>query len=110
MKKVLVSFAVLLLLIGSVLLLQQPVLNACCASEYRRFEHPGQRYVVVVYRTPQLFALPGSAGDAPGFVRLLDQQGKILAEKNTEMVQQIEFIHWSKDRVDIKLFASWSLP
>lgn len=54
--------------------------------------------------------MPGQAGDAPGYVRLYNKFGDMLYEKDVDMVQNIEVVHWYGDRVDIKLFAQWELP
>ena len=108
-KKLALVIPVFVFLAVSYLFFRQPIMNLCCAKEYTRFNHPNNDYTVVVYGTPRLFALPGSAGDAPGFVQLIDDQGKVLKEQETDMVQQIEQVSWSKNRVDIKLFASWPL-
>lgn len=89
---------------------RQQVMNACCASEYRRFSRPDGRFTVVVYRTPQMFAMPGGAGDAPGFVRLEDQRGRTLQQQDVEMVQTVETVDWQPREVYIKLFATWELP
>lgn len=53
---------------------------------------------------------PGSAGDAPGFVRLQTWEGKVLQEQDIEAVQLVEQIRWSPTSVDIPLIAEWPLP
>ena len=81
------------------------------ASVYRIIENPNGKYKIVVYRIPQYrMVFPGQAGDAPGYVRLYDQFGRVLAEKDVEMVQNIDQVYWEPERVDIKLFAEWKLP
>jgi hypothetical protein len=66
---------------------------------------------MVVYRIPTAMAMPGQAGDAPGFVRLYDQRnGHILQQKDVEMVQMIDQFEWSSTNLYIKLFADWRLP
>jgi hypothetical protein len=55
--------------------------------------------------------MPGQSSDAPGFVRLYDlRSGRILQEKDVEMVQLIDQFEWSSTNLYIKLFADWKLP
>jgi hypothetical protein len=65
---------------------------------------------MVVYRTPQMSAMPGSAGDAPGFVRLEAKNGNTVLQQDVDMVQNIEEVEWLRREVCIKLFATWELP
>lgn len=111
MKKALLSVSAALILIAvGFVYFKQPILNTCCSTEYKQFKSPGGQYTIVVYSTPQIFALPGSAGDAPGYVQLKDINGHVLQQKDVDMVQNIEDIHWQPGQVDIKLFATWPLP
>jgi hypothetical protein len=72
---------------------------------------PDGRFKMVVYRIPMTMAMPGQAGDAPGFVRLYDQRsGRVLEQKDVEMVQMIDQVEWSPTNLYIKLFADWRLP
>lgn len=81
------------------------------ARPYRTIVSPDGKYTLVVYRLPQFrMAFPGQAGDAPGYVRLFDQSGKVLEEKDIEMVENIDQVEWEKTTVHIKLFADWRLP
>ena len=81
------------------------------ASEYRRFTSPDERYAVVVYRKPSRFPLmPGQGGDAKGFVRLVDREGRILQEKRVAIVNTIDLVEWEPGFVSIRLFAEWPLP
>jgi hypothetical protein len=102
------AVAVLLLALGAVILvwrIQHP------PSEYRRFASPDGRFFVVVYAVPSpLPVMPGQGGDAPGFVRLTDKSGRVLAQKKVEMVHSIDQVAWKNDRVVIWLFAEWDLP
>lgn len=78
---------------------------------YRTEVSPDQRFKVVVYRAPMDRALPGQSSDAPGLVRLYDQKtGKVLQQKNVEMVQLIDQFEWTATHLHIKLFADWPLP
>ena len=55
--------------------------------------------------------MPGQSSDAPGFVRLYDlRTGRLLQEKDVEMVQLIDQFEWSPTNLCIKLFADWRLP
>jgi len=110
--KITIIIVVLVLLFTSyILVLRQPLMNYCCASEYRYFTSPDKKYSIVVYSTPQFFAMPGSAGDATGFAQLINDKGEIIQEIDVDMVQQIEndFIHWSKDEVYIQQYVTWKL-
>lgn len=81
------------------------------ASEYSRFTSPDGRYAVVVHRIPSLFSMmPGHGGDARGFVRLVDGDGRILQEKPVAMVNTISYVEWKPELVHIGLFADWRLP
>jgi hypothetical protein len=81
------------------------------ASEYRSYASPDGRFRFVVYRISSTFAMPGQSSDAPGFVRLYDlRSGRILQEKDVEMVQLIDQFEWSSTNLYIKLFADWKLP
>ncbi len=83
------------------------------SEEYSSFTRPDGKYRVVVTKKSSLLNLragPGSGGDAPGLVRLYDQQGKLLQETKVEMVQQVEAVEWPAKGVYIKLVADWVLP
>lgn len=80
------------------------------ASEYRTFQSPDGKYRIVVYDYPMLISSVGGGGDAPGFVRLYDNRGRVLGEEDVEMVNQVDQIYWDKDKVDVKLVAEWRLP
>lgn len=81
------------------------------AEEYRSYLSPDGRFKMVIYRIPMETAMPGQASDAPGFVRLYDQRtGRILQQKDVEMVQMINQFEWSSTNLYIKLFADWRLP
>ena len=81
------------------------------AEEYRSYMSPDGRFKMVVYRLPMFMAMPGQSSDAPGFVRLYDQRnGRVLQQKDVEMVQNIDQFEWSTTNLYIKLFADWRLP
>lgn len=80
------------------------------AEEYKTFWSPDRHYRLVVYRIPTLFAMPGGAGDAPGYVRLYDQSGRVLQEQDVEMVQLVERVSWENGKVTIPLISEWELP
>lgn len=83
----------------------------CCSSIYKTFVSPDERFRVAVFRTNMPWLMfPGSAGDAPGFVRLQTWKGQVLQEQDIEAVQLIEQIRWSPTSVDIPLIAEWPLP
>ena len=54
--------------------------------------------------------MPGQAGDAPGKVRLYDQNGTLLHEADVAMVQLVDQVEWGERSVRIKLVAEWELP
>ncbi len=81
------------------------------AEEYRSYVSPDRRFKMVIYRIPMDTAMPGQSSDAPGFVCLYDQRtGRMLQQKNVEMVQMIDQFEWSSTNLHIKLFADWRLP
>ncbi|HWV15313.1 MAG TPA: hypothetical protein VN030_07755 [Cellvibrio sp.] len=89
-----------------------PFLNkACCSGEYKAFVSPDGHWAVKVYRINNIpLMMPGSSGDAPGYVQLVDRQGKVFAEEDVEMVQLVEQVEWSEAQVNIKFVADWMLP
>ena len=100
-----------ILFLAGLLLFNSGVRKLCCASEYQIFTSPDGEYHISVYRiTVFPMMMPGSAGDAPGFVRLYDNYNNILEEQDVDMVQLVDDIEWSEDKVNIKLFAEWDLP
>ncbi len=81
------------------------------AKEYRSYLSPDGRFRMIVYRLPMFMCMPGQSSDAPGFVRLYDQRsGRILQQKDVEMVQNIDRFEWSTTNLYIPLFADWELP
>ena len=81
------------------------------ASEYRSFSSPDDRFKIVVFRIPTLYAMPGGSGDAPGFVRLVDSdRGRTLKQKRVKMVQLVDQVEWSATNVDVRLITTWELP
>ena len=103
---------VLILIILSVLLLTNSfVKKICCASEYRTLYSPNNNYYLKIYRyKPFYMVMPGSSGDAPGYIQLYNKNNILMQEKEVEMVQMVDDIRWSKNLVDIKFIASWELP
>lgn len=88
-------------------------LVSCSSTEsiYRTIDSPDGNYKIVVSASPLFFStMPGQGGDAPGYVRLYDKQGRLLQEKEIDMVQNIDQVHWADKKVYIKLFAEWELP
>jgi hypothetical protein len=80
-------------------------------EEYARFERPDGRYhVVVMRREIRPAMMPGQSGDAPGVVRLYDQQGRLMQETDVDMVQRVDRVYWEDKRISIKLIADWPLP
>lgn len=54
--------------------------------------------------------MPGQYGDAPGYIRLYDNAGHVLAETDVVMVQIADRVTWEKNKVNIWLVAEWDLP
>lgn len=110
-KRNVLLFAVVIVCLTLIFLFNPTVRKLCCAAEYQTFTSPAGDYYIKVYRVKVFpMMMPGSAGDAPGFVRLYTSDNNILAEKDVDMVQLINDIEWSKDKVYIKLFVEWDLP
>ncbi len=83
----------------------------CCSAIYKTFSSPDQRFQVAVFRISQPWPVaPGSAGDAPGFVRLMTRAGGVLQEQDVEAVQLVEQVRWTPRSVEIPLIAEWALP
>jgi hypothetical protein len=83
----------------------------CCASVYKTFTSPDQRFHLTVYRLGWPWPVPpGSAGDAPGFVRLHARDEAVLQEQDIPMVQLVDQVDWQPRRVEIRLLADWPLP
>jgi hypothetical protein len=83
------------------------------SEEYSTFTRPDGKYRVVVSKKTTFLNLKptiGGSSDAPGVVRLYDQQGKLLQETKVDMVQQVETVEWPPKSVYIKLIAEWALP
>jgi hypothetical protein len=88
-----------------------PYIRRHNAIVYSVIPSPDGRYKIVVYGLPQFIPVdPGQGGDANGFVQLQDNAGHVLQEKDITMVQNIDQVYWTHDKVDIKLFAEWNLP
>ena len=87
-----------------------PIKRACCASEFQTLNSPLSDHYLIVYRYASLLALsPGSSGDLPGYVQLYNGQGEQLREKDVEMVQLIQNVHWTENSVTIKFVLDWPL-
>jgi len=74
---------------------------------------PDGKYRLVTYRIPMLFAFPGQASDAAGYVQLQDKSGKILNEGYVEMVQIAYEPDWRTGEVQIGRgdgSYAWNLP
>lgn len=80
-------------------------------QEVRRFESPDGRYAVVVRLDLKADApiTPGSSGDRPGFVQLIDKRDKILRQKPVDMVGRVDQVFWEKNEVVVKMVATWKL-
>jgi hypothetical protein len=82
-----------------------------CLEQYRTIYSPDSRFHLVVYRRPIWpSTTPGHGSDAPGVVRLYDRSGHLLHESEIPMVQQINDLQWTEDRVTVPLVFDWKLP
>ena len=54
--------------------------------------------------------MPGSTGDAPGYIQLYNKQHQLLQQQEVEMVQLVSDIEWQPKQVSIKFIADWDLP
>ncbi len=80
-------------------------------AQYRVINSPDSRFRLVVYRRQTWHStMPGQGSDAPGVVRLYDRSGHLLDEAEIPMVQQINDLEWTKDRVTVPLAFDWKLP
>ena len=66
-------------------------------------------HTVEVWVYKEFFSTPGDAGSGRGFALLKDSAGEILERKETELVISIDKPRWYAERVEIPLFAEWSL-
>ncbi len=57
----------------------------------------------------EMFSAPGDAASGAGFVVLKNINGELLEKKKTDLVISIDQPRWFKDRVEVPLFAEWSL-
>lgn len=83
------------------------------AQEYNSFSSPDGRFKIVVFRAPQLLAMPGDSGGAPGYVCLREARtGKSLRREFIGMVGRIdeEGITWTTTNVEINSVGDWNLP
>jgi hypothetical protein len=81
---------------------------------YESYPSPDGRYkvevVIVGHGILELPRFPGSSGDRPGYIRLIDSRGHVLEKENVEMVNGVDPPRWRESSVDVKFFAEWSLP
>lgn len=122
MEKVFLPVSGLLFLLGLVLLLSSGERGtAIDAPAYRTFLSPGGgRFKVTVQarHTPWswltdriVMHAPGSGSDGPAMVYLYDaRSGKLLHSAPAEMLQSVDEVFWSSNRVDVKLLVEWELP
>jgi hypothetical protein len=81
------------------------------AHEHWIDHSPDRRFQIVVYRMPMLSAMPGQSSDAPGYFQLRDSQtGRVLEDKDVEMVQLVQLAEWSPSSVRVGILANWNLP
>src|SRR5215213_1882632 len=78
------------------------------------FPSPDGRYKLVVYARPMSSASPGQGSDAPGYVQLQDQSGRVLEGGYVEVVQNAYEVEWRADEVEVGPHGdgryTWRLP
>ncbi len=75
------------------------------------FDSPDGNFKLVVQRDVSPWAsMPGQGSDNPGWVLLLDRQGRELQRTRVAMVQLVEQVQWQPDRVSVRLLFDWPLP
>lgn len=81
------------------------------SSPHSVFMSPDKQYRIELFSYDNILpVMPGSsAGDEAGYIRLYNKDNELLNEKEIEMVQLVETINWSGDKVSIKLVADWNL-
>lgn len=88
-------------------------LGGCQGSTYLAHSSPDGRFCVVLRRYPQLMAMPGQSGDAPGVIELYAASGKQLAEIDLPMMQSFQEVRWKDYQVDVVADlrpVTWTLP
>lgn len=106
---------VLICLLKIIILLAIPNCNGSKAGEpgeeVHRFDSPDGNYAIVVRFATKSTNLitPGSSGDRPGFVQLVNRQNEILKQLQVSMVGQIDQVFWREDEVEVKLVVTWKL-
>jgi len=85
-----------------------------CAEPFTREESPDGAWALEVCRVPMVFAMPGSSGDAPGWIVLRDRAGAIRGVSWLGMVQNYGAAagiptDWSGGRVAVPLVAELPL-
>ncbi len=80
------------------------------AEEAYRFKSPDGRHLLIVYRRPRPYAMPGQGSDAPGYVVLVNKRGAVLQRREVGMVQLVYKPRWTPTRVKVKLMFDWPLP
>lgn len=97
-----ISFAAIALLAAATMLFYQ--------SKHKRpsihavFSHPGGKMRLVIERQSPSWlssAMPGQGSDVPGIAKLVNENDKILDQRDIEMVQLVDGVQWRSDRVTI---------
>jgi len=92
-----------LVLIGLTVVLLMPV-------EQFRFRDPSGQFTAVVSSRrilSYLPAMPGQGSDKPGFVTILDSQGRDLGRIPVDMIWMAHDLEWQPDGAKIKLVGEW---
>ena len=105
------SIIAILLSIIFLLLSNADFKKICCSAEYRTFNSPDSAYYIKLNKYASFLSImPGSTGDAPGYIQLYNNQHQLLQQQEVEMVQLVEEVKWQPGQVSIKFIADWNLP
>lgn len=75
----------------------------------KTYKSPLTEHSIEVWVNNESYSSPGDAWSGEGFVLLKNGAGNVLEKKSTELVISVEEPRWFGDRVEVKLFAEWSL-
>ncbi|MBI3709922.1 MAG: hypothetical protein HY246_19920 [Proteobacteria bacterium] len=87
------------------------VVPLCPANAPDRLVSPDGAFTLALCRTPMPFAMPGQAGDAPGYAVLRDRDGWIAGVVDIALLRAVDQpVAWTADSVAIPLALELALP
>lgn len=106
-KAIILMLSIILVL---VVLNSKMVKRQFLSSRQEVFTSPLSGHYLTLYRYNTILPLsPGNSGDTPGFIRLYNENGIMLNQTDVAMVQLVNDVRWSKDRITIKFVADWPI-